>query len=166
MAKKLELYHKTVDILFQAYFNDTLRHGNCYACAVGNMIAANGGYKFETDANAEDPGLSIYWKGFSPYSSDSKDPVWPAWLEYVREVNYYRDDEEAAKEEVRLTGYSRNELMLIEHAFENAVYGNSYEDYMFNGLVAVLEVLKQIHEIEDNEPHVTRFRNHYNTKVF
>lgn len=41
--KRPELYQKTVDILVKAYFDDTLQHGNCYACAVGNIIAGNCG---------------------------------------------------------------------------------------------------------------------------
>jgi hypothetical protein len=37
---KEPLYHKTIGILVDAYFDDTLQHGNCSACAVGNLVAA------------------------------------------------------------------------------------------------------------------------------
>ncbi len=39
--KNKSLYDKTVSILVDAYMNDTLQHGNCFACAVGNIVAAN-----------------------------------------------------------------------------------------------------------------------------
>jgi hypothetical protein len=45
--KRQELYNNTVDILVQAYFNDTLAHCDCSACAVGNMIAGNCGYELK-----------------------------------------------------------------------------------------------------------------------
>ena len=35
-------FSNSVDILVKAYFNDTLRHGNCLACAVGNLMQASG----------------------------------------------------------------------------------------------------------------------------
>jgi hypothetical protein len=43
-----EVYHKSVQILYDAYFNDTLDvMVNCYACAVGNLIAGNLGMEIE-----------------------------------------------------------------------------------------------------------------------
>ena len=39
-------FSNTVDILVKAYLNDTLRHCNCYACAVGNIISSAMGYRF------------------------------------------------------------------------------------------------------------------------
>jgi hypothetical protein len=39
-------FNHTVNVLVKAYLNDTLRHNNCYACAVGNMIASANGFKY------------------------------------------------------------------------------------------------------------------------
>src|SRR5688572_25079170 len=43
--KNKPLYHKTVDILVQAYFDDTLVSGHQCGCAVGNLVAANMGIR-------------------------------------------------------------------------------------------------------------------------
>jgi len=43
---KAASFENTVDILVKAYINDTLEHNNCYACAVGNIVAHNMGERF------------------------------------------------------------------------------------------------------------------------
>lgn len=161
-----ELYNKTVDILYQAYFNDTLEHGNCYACAVGNMIAANRGYVFVIDKKAEgEPAL--HWKGFLPYRKDwtgptakSKTPQW------IKVINTRINEKDCA--EIDSTGYTLNEISKIENEFEDADFGSSLEDWMFNGLCAVLEALKQIHEVTDEDllqANNKRFADHYKLKI-
>jgi len=50
-------FNDTVDILVKAYLNDTLEHGVCSACAVGNICLAAGapysyGYKIQPDDNS------------------------------------------------------------------------------------------------------------------
>lgn len=42
-----ERFDETVDILVKAYLNDTLQHGHCAACAVGNIIAKKNDYKIQ-----------------------------------------------------------------------------------------------------------------------
>jgi hypothetical protein len=47
------------------------------------------------------------------------------------------------------TGYSVHEIHQIEYAFENAPYqGDDTEEWMFNGLMAVVDVLAEIHGID------------------
>lgn len=147
--KNESLYRKTVDILYDAYFNDTLQHRNCYACAIGNLIAANNGYCF---TESSDFNNRIVWDVCNGNYAQSNFPVW-----------FSRNSIECVKQ-LESTGYSINEGWLIEGAFERASIGLSEEDYMFNGLVAVLEVLKQIHEVEDDGIEVVRFKNHYENK--
>jgi hypothetical protein len=36
-------FENSVDVLVKAYLNDTLEHGQCHACAVGNLICAETG---------------------------------------------------------------------------------------------------------------------------
>jgi hypothetical protein len=153
-----ELYKKTVDILFDAYFNDTLRHTNCYACACGNIIAANQGYKFVPSK----PGSymlveqNITWDITDGYYAKAGRSSLAPWYPVV---NHNRANDLRGIEQIQSTGYSVDDFMLIEKAFELAAgFG---DEWMFNGLVAVLDVLKQIHEVTDNEPEVTRFRKHY-----
>jgi len=42
-----KLFDRTVSILSKAYLNDTLRHGDCYACAVGNLVCHAIGSEFK-----------------------------------------------------------------------------------------------------------------------
>lgn len=124
--KNKELYNKTVDILVQAYFNDTLRHGDCKACAVGNLIQANGGFNnfFTTWTEVF---ITVYGE------------------QAVNPTEYYGE----AKREIDSTGYAWPDLAKIEKAFESANGIN--DEKMFNGLMAVIEVLDQIHENTDQE---------------
>lgn len=142
---KAELYHKTVGILFDAYFNDTLRHMNCHACAVGNIVAANCGYRFEEGG--------LRWVGRSPNWSD---------------IILMGFDSRDGLMEIHSTGYDQGELSKIEQRFENAPRGNNDEDRMFNGLVAVLDVLKDIHQVTDQDlltSNNNRFKEQYEKRI-
>jgi hypothetical protein len=130
--KRPELYQRTVDILVQAYFNDTLRHGSCAACAVGNIIANSNN-------------IAIVERGFGTLS----------WVGRCSD-NWYLDlccgpNPEAGFDTKRLiekTGYSVAQIIAIEEAFESTHYDEV--DAMFNGLMAVIDVLDQIHENTDS----------------
>lgn len=155
-----ELYKKTVDILYDAYFNDTLHHTRCSACAVGNIVVANMGYK-------PAPGESHFWinKEGNLIQTEWYHVFVTNWRNGHQRLNP-KNYEGDAKQQIDATGYKWEELAAIEKAFESTrTYDDDKEICMFNGLVAVLEVLKQIHEVEDNEPEVTRFKNHYVDKV-
>jgi hypothetical protein len=88
-----ERFDKTVDVLVSAYLNDTLVHGNDCACAVGNMICAAMGYKYGGWQANWHVGLVCGLGG--PFK-------------------------EAAFIEVASTGYSVDEILTIERAFEQA----------------------------------------------
>lgn len=118
------LYNKTVDILVQAYFEDSLIHFKCQACAVGNLVAY---YTGQRDENGKLFAKDWSWAG----------PVYGrGWC----------DTGEGIKQ-VKATGYTAQELFKIEQAFESK--RNSEGDAMFNGLMAVIDVLDQIHENTD-----------------
>lgn len=147
------LYKKTVDILFDAYFNDTLEHGDQCCCAFGNIVAANCGIKMTKDNrkfNNTDAWYNVILCSGSGMLNE-----------------WFKSSTEALKQ-ISQTGYTPQQCALIEAAFENAEPGNSNneDEYIFNGLCAVLEVLKEIHQVEDNQPEVTRFNNHYKSKVY
>lgn len=157
-----DLYHKTVDILFDAYFNDTLKHSSCTKCAVGNIVAANMNLSVVDE---------YYFKGsdhegctqFITKSGEIFPPYWQRVFvtrngrdKVVNPVNLTGK----ALEQINATGYPWQELARIEYAFETAPRGSNAEDYMFNGLVAVLDVLKQLHEIDDNAADIARFEAH------
>ena len=152
-----ELYNKTVDILYNAYFNDTLECGNCYACAVGNLVAAANGYKM---IKTEHSKWGIQWEGHEyPFTNG-----WGGIALWTNKKHYSKE----GLRQIESTGYSTREVVLIEQAFEhieNYSFTTSIDEYMFNGLCNVLEALKKIHDIPDNSPEVTRFRQHYTTKT-
>lgn len=157
--QKPELYKKTVDILFQAYFNDTLEHANCKACAVGNIVAANIGVRL-SHYDSFGRVMPKEWKVGDPRTDTGVwfDAIYDGRVErclYSEEVDY----------QVKATGYSAIELARIEYAFESAPTGKSDEDWMFNGLVAVLDVLKEIHMVSDEEASksVQPFKSHFQT---
>lgn len=157
-----KLYKRTCDILFDAYFNDTLEHDNCYACAVGNLIAANCGYTF-IHANREIKHKENIYTGLGTLTWN-KDNNFDNNI--VRIIAHYRRFNgnlknlyinNACKNQLNATGYSIEELCEIEKAFEDR---GAKQRGMFHGLVSVLEVLKKIHKISDDNEQVNRFKNY------
>jgi len=139
-VKNKPLFDKTLNILVKAYLNNTLQHGHCRVCAVGNLIAANCGYKFTNASVAVldwENGISRWGNVF--YTYDGKQ---------LQDLSKYRGE---AKKQIDSTGYSVKELSRIEFAFETAPKGNSDEEWMYTGLMAVLSVLQEIHEVSKEE---------------
>jgi hypothetical protein len=141
--KNKELFDKTIGILVNAYLNNTLVHNNCCACAVGNIIAANMQIKY--DPYLKWTGRQLAWsKVFvsMPFKSDQIQRPWA-----------YTGN---AKEQIDATGYAWTDLALIEAAFERAPKGTNKDERMFNGLMAVVDVLCQIHELDEKTKRVTK----------
>lgn len=142
--KNKELFKKTVGILVNAYRNDTLKHGDCQACAVGNIIAVNCGINdtmscAEWEEKTGEFGRLGWTKVFMTITYAS--------LQVINEHEYTG----AAKFQIDSTGYSWQELAKIEHAFETAPKGNNDDEWMLNGLLAVYDVLCDIHEVDRSE---------------
>lgn len=151
ISNRPELYKETVDVLYEAYFNGTLRHGDGCGCAIGNIVKQHSDklgipnnhwvMKFGTF-----PGGELYFRDdFEIEEIDGKEYLDKIWML------------------ITASGYGLHELINIEHAFESAPRGHSDEDWMFNGLVAVLAVLEQIHGVTDDTETLPRFKNHYST---
>lgn len=121
-------FENTVDILVKAYLNDTLKHGSFCQCAVGNLIQHYlkkpllDPYK----DNIDDWSMSIY-NGAVWYSAVS-----------CKSSAFYK----AARKQLAPTGYSFQEILKIERAFEKG-YGD-----IFNALMLVVDVLADIHGID------------------
>lgn len=119
-------FEKTVDVLVKAYLNDTLKHGWCNACAVGNLIA---------DAMGKHP-----------------KHIEGAWYRKLIDgldyrIEGYHDPEEADRQ-IAILGYTHDEIIKIEHAFEGVDYKLPRDERMFLGLMAVVDVLADIHGID------------------
>lgn len=127
-------FENTVDILVKAYLNGTLTHGDCEACAVGNIVGGHREWKllFYTDPS----------NGKRSINSNCG----LTGLE-LRKKRY-----EALKL-VSASGYTVKQLSAIEYAFETAPRKCKHQDgkndeWMFNGLMAVVDVLAEIHNID------------------
>lgn len=144
---KTATFEHSVNVLLKAYLNDTLEHGKCSACAVGNMLgterwshyfvtASNEEGEFTQHKHKEGFVYGINWFGLItciPFDDLPLD-VKPKAIE--------------GKEAIKNSGYSIENLQEIEFAFETAPMDNSEDDYMFNGLMAVIDVLAQIHKVD------------------
>ncbi|KAA5540565.1 hypothetical protein [Adhaeribacter rhizoryzae] len=141
--KNKELYDKTIKILVNAYLNDSLVQGNCHACAVGNIIAANLNIKYDQDLKWIN--RQVAWSQVFVTLSNKIAQVKRPWA-YTG----------PAREQINATGYAWPELARLEYAFERAPRGKTKEERIFNGLMAVVEVLTQIHEIDEQTKVATR----------
>lgn len=167
--KKPELYQMTVDILVAAYFNDTLIHGSCSACAVGNLAAAAKGYEVRDlgyEVEQSIPGLRpLAWIK----DGNRVNPIWQNLFvtPYVEKLfgkiprrgkQIVRDkflNHERIMGEIEGTGYSWQQLAMIEKAFESTSLWLKPEKRMFAGLMAVVDMLDKIHENTDKAVNTT-----------
>jgi hypothetical protein len=161
-----ELFDKTINILVQAFFNGTLAKGTCSACAVGNLCAAGLGGKIWYD------------RDLNNFTSDINDQH-TSWV-FVFATNSIlgqRINPEAyhkynhIKKCIDSTRYKWQELAEIEKAFEENTR-IQYFDYdatdqqkimqdQHNGLMAVVEVLTDIHEVSEEKAHEAKLQFFY-----
>ena len=131
----LETYENGVNILITAYRNGTLFHGNCEACAVGNLLGGEGLWQFVIGVTSLSKGSSL-----------------------VHQVDKYYLDK--GKDLIDKSPYTVDEITAIERAFELSIFNmfdNRPERHHFViyhpkkaqyiGLCAVLDVMAEM--IED-----------------
>jgi len=136
-----EIYKKSIDILVKAFFKGELRHMSCQACAVGNLVRGNM------------PSLSkavLFWSEVHCYDPDRG----VSRLNPVQINQHYR----RGLEEIAATGYTPEETSRIEYAFEKVTIDvldldiNTL-DFQLAGLLSVVDMLQEIHEVRDEEQH-------------
>lgn len=149
----LDKFYDTVSILVKAYLNNTLEHGSCTACAVGNIVAhaqkwhiliAHDGTLFPEWKSKNGRFVSPYWDDVfisdgGDLSDDSYQSIYPT---------KYKGN---AKKQIDATGYTWQELARIEKAFESITYSNfcgTDDEAMFAGLMKVVDVLVEIHGVD------------------
>lgn len=135
-----ELYYRTVDILYDAYFNDMLEYRSHASCAVATLIVHNMGFQLDIGAF----GRHIYgW--LDKNKNEISCFTWYSLLLHEDIPNCSKEQEYLAS-----TGYTLPELRLIAQAFEFGYQeGNDRKERRkntINGLWNVLDVLKDIHE--------------------
>jgi hypothetical protein len=148
MRDERKKFDETVAILVKAYLDDTLLHGDCVACAVGNIVAAKKNLAIIRDPEHGD----LVWSNLQR----------PVWFDIMVMGKVYErrliDDNmyEQSMREINYTGYTAEELARIEFAFETADADPEADFFapdndpiwMFNGLMAVVDVLAEIHGID------------------
>lgn len=138
---KTATFENSVNVLVKAYFDGTLEHGNCHACAVGNLVTQACGftYKKAYGVGVGLMGCNILWSHRDSYyePDDSK-------LSWYAVVKVGKKSLEGLRQ-VEAVGYSIDELKRIEEAFESVDWLSN--DRMFDGLMAVVDVLADIHGI-------------------
>jgi hypothetical protein len=158
--KTIERFDRAINALVTAFLQGTLAKGACHACAVGNICAASLNFKVKTGQGRLNP--RFYWE--APYVGADWSNVFHTRIESGEQrlnINRYVG---AAKEEIDATGYSLEQLMLIEKAFESNTH-IIYERYrrysqaeidadQYAGLVAVFNTLCEIEGIADPAPYV------------
>lgn len=142
---QIATFQNTVGVLVKAYFNGVLECTDCAACACGNLVAAANGYQ-----------IAAFGKWLSPNGTPAPDTDWY----YVNKLSrgHIRVSSPLATAEgfrqVESTGYTPKQFAQIEDAFMTAQRYDSEghrllkEEGNFNGLMAVVEVLADIHQVD------------------
>lgn len=150
MRNELQKFHETVGILVAAYMNETLVHGHPCGCAVGNLIA--------TKLN-----VCVILSGDRYLSDNRRVPEWDgsesgfSWFKVLYPERVKDGDASEGIEHIRETGYSIEQILDMEKAFESVVecfgpngrgtnYSKDKDGYL--GLMAVVDVLADIHGID------------------
>ena len=148
--KNPELFHRTVGILVKAYLNDTLKSANCASCAVGNIVSVSCGYQVARDSKG-----SLGW-----WANEKEEWVDPRWQKVfmtsafkVFNIRFFASQskklkkfKKKARKQIESTGYTLDELALIEKTFERRSIRSD-----FRGLMAVVDCLQIIHEATETE---------------
>lgn len=143
-------FDSTVKILVDAYMRDELAHSFCSACAVGNLVAHALGTK---PGKSKQPAQAE----FDCWQFDNG--VYADWYELMDTGKILSEKtKENGLRQIQATGYTFLEIYRIENAFEKApgkpdepgVWLGKQTDpvWMFNGLMAVVDVLAEIHGID------------------
>lgn len=133
--KNKELFDLTIGILVKAYLGNNLDQMDCAACAVGNLVSANLGYKWVENNEWEDKEGKL---------------IIPSWdfgrLLSSRKLCPKRLSAQGRKE-IRSTGYTASQLLYIEVAFMDT----EDENDNYTGLMNVVDTLMLIHEANETE---------------
>jgi hypothetical protein len=142
-------FEKSIDILVKAYLNNTLKHGDCSACAVGNLLGCSDWkHLFLTVDSGEDFRQLIAGDGqFIASSIIHGFRVLPLDMTVIEVIEVIQHRLDKASKAIEASGYTVEQLARIENTFELAK-GNDEEERMLNGLMAVVDVLAEIHGMD------------------
>ncbi len=153
-------FEKSYNALYNAFMNDTLAKGTCTACAIGNIVADSMGEKIVKINGSFYTMESVsFWSDIFYTSSG------------FQIVNGHTNEQRERLFD--LTGYTVEELMKIEYVFETTTkiphihyYRTSEKNIMedqFRGLMAVMDVLIELDNIEEGTKYKESFNNKFKT---
>lgn len=148
----------TVGVLVDAYFKGTLFHGHCAACAVGNIVADACGHTVHKVTTIDifngSPIDHLFW-------TSKGHEIRPRWYRMLHPhvsivtINALEELDIKDKAQVYATGYSPEELLRIEDAFEGLALSGAFtlsvplqREAEFDSLMAVVDVLADIHGVD------------------
>lgn len=147
MSEQAKFDH-TVQVLVQAYLNETLEKDNCQACAVGVLIAHAAG--------------AVYVRKPNDYNGDLHLEAQPRIVDWLGAICTSEDCDQDLDKQVYLnqpnikaafdsTGYSFEQLARIEYTFvsndgDDPMASDAERQYV--GLMAVVDVLADIHGLD------------------
>lgn len=137
--KNLDLFKRTMDILWKAYKDGHLIHDDPCGCAVGNMVC----YGLNTQKYMKR-------KKNNYFGSSSRE-----WTDVLRENG--SNPSTKARVDILSTGYTNDEILDIEAAFEGRTYHPSINGYGRTsrrysdetGIRGFLDVIKKLGEIHE-----------------
>lgn len=138
-------FQNTLSILVTAYLNNTLVQGHPCGCGCGNIIAGVNNFKVISNGDNE----TARWEGAYGSGFD--------WYEVIAPGKTFKGNRELGLIQIHSTGYTIEDFRKIESAFEdvnkldNGQYAPPTEESIFNGLMAVVDVLAEIHGIDLTE---------------
>lgn len=171
MTKRFET---AFNALTAAFFDGTLAKGNCSACAVGNIVAASMGGKVYKLEDPDSGGIVFeanctndFWANLfhtTDFGTQYKNKdLWGVPISSFQIIAF-------TKHLQTLTLYKVDELAKVEHAFETNTAINWYEyklhteqailEDQYSGLMAVMNVLIELDQVQDGEIYKTAFKKH------
>lgn len=151
-----ETFHWAVAVLEKAYMNNTLMADRSCGCAVGNLLADHQGYKV----------IKLKSRRYLSYQYEFEDMGWELKGNVITQGNqpWYMTLNALRSSKLRSTSnvanwsagdtnilprsfpYKFQQIDRIEEAFESA-YDDSKADKMYDAMMAVVDVLSDIHGI-------------------
>lgn len=180
-----ERFKKAYDSLVRAYFEGTLAKGTCVACGVGNIVADAMGGKITVDTEYEVASCTTdntFWGTLFATQSGAQvtrkvidnnvKVTIPSNLIYLVIPEYTATQVELAEYKLKsLTGYSAQEMAVMEWAFEThskiewkRYQLHSEQDILqdqFQGLSAMVDVMVELDEVDNADRHLNnKFKEH------
>lgn len=124
-------FENSVSVLVRAYMNGTLYACDCTKCAIGNLVAWANNLKSKKDFYRHPSWIGrVLMLGWEPYYT----------------VLHFHRPESNNHPHIKATGYTSAQLLRIEDAFMD--HADLYDGDNFNGLMAVVDVLADIHGVD------------------